>query len=285
MTNLLVHNITKRQIHAFLAKPSHAVLLTGPAGSGKFTLAKHLAEEMLGLKPDKLLSYPYVKIVQPIDAKAIGIEQVRDLDHFLSLKVPSKLGISRLVVIEDAQKMTTEAQNAILKTLEEPPTDTLIILTVSYPQALLPTIRSRMQTIDVKLPAKNESKEYFAAKGFDEKAVESALLMSGGLPGLMQALLSDEAHPLLEATETARNILNQSAYERMLMVDSLAKQKELALNTLYILGQMAHVSLQTASGKASRRWQRVLRASYSAREALLQSGQPRLVLSKLMLEL
>lgn len=285
MTNLLVHNITKQQIHAFLTKPSHAVLLTGPAGSGKFTLAKHLAEETLGLKPDKLLSYPYVKIVQPIDAKAIGIEQVRGLDHFLSLKVPSKLGISRLVVIEDSQKMTTEAQNAILKTLEEPPAGTLIILTVSYPQALLPTIRSRVQTVDVKLPAKNESKEYFVAKGFDEKAVESALLMSGGLPGLTQALLSDEAHPLLEATKTARNILKQSTYERMLMVDTLAKQKELALNTLYILGQMAHISLQTASGKASRRWQKVLRASYSAREALLQSGQPKLVLSKLMLEL
>jgi len=109
--------------------------------------------------------------------------------------------------------------------------------------------------------------------------------MSGGLPGLMSALLENEEHSLLLATETARRLLVQSPYERLLEVDELAKQRTLLSDTLFILQRMAHISLQSATPATAKRWQNVLSASYSASEALEQSAQPKLVLSTLMVSL
>ena len=101
----------------------------------------------------------------------------------------------------------------------------------------------------------------------------------------MHALLSQENHPLLQATQTARQLLSQTSYERLLLVDELAKQRALASDTTFILQQMAHVSLQTATGPAAAKWQTVLAASYKASEALANSAQPKLALSNLMLSL
>ena len=106
---------------------------------------------------------------------------------------------------------------------------------------------------------------------------------SGGLPGLMSALLGQEEHPLLLATQRARQLLSQSAYERLLAVDDLAKQRPLALDVAFIFQQMAHVSLQTATGEAAAKWQAILKAGYQAAEALNVSAQPKLALTNLML--
>jgi len=101
----------------------------------------------------------------------------------------------------------------------------------------------------------------------------------------MHALLYESEHPLLLATDHARRLLSQSAYERLTMVDELAKQKMLAIDICAILQHMAHLSLQTASGPVAKRWESVLKAAYEAGESLSVSAQPKLVLTKLMLSL
>lgn len=246
-------------------------------------LADSLSETILGLPSGKFADYPYKMIITPEDGKTIGIEAVRQLEHFLSLKVPSLASYDRIVIIEDAHLLGTEAQNALLKTLEEPPTGTLVIMSASHEQALLPTIRSRTQSISVKRPGAAAAAAHFTARGFDQAAVKQTYAISGGLPGLMQALLSDEDHPLKLATEKARQLLSQTAYERLLIVDELSKQKGLALDVMFILQQMANISLQTASEATAVKWQAVLASSYEAAEALKSSAQPKLVLTKLML--
>jgi len=85
------------------------------------------------------------------------------------------------------------------------------------------------------------------------------------------------------ATERARQLLSQTTYQRLLMVDELSKQRQLALDVTTILQQMAHVSLQNAKGEAANKWQAILKASYEAAEALSGSAQPKLILTKLML--
>jgi hypothetical protein len=99
----------------------------------------------------------------------------------------------------------------------------------------------------------------------------------------MSALLEQTEHPLLFATQQARQLLSQSAYERLLSVDELSKQRQLALDTMFILQQMAHVSLQSAAGETADKWQAVQAASYQAAEALAASAQPKLALANLML--
>lgn len=285
MRDLLLHAVTRQQLERFLAAPSHAVMLTGPAGSGKLALASALAEAVLELEADTLADHPYALQVKPEAGKAIGIEAVRVLEQFLSLKVPGSQSFDRVIIIENAHTLTTEAQNALLKTLEEPPQGTLLILTVHYPRAVLPTIRSRVQAIPINRLERSALEAHFQSRGFDAKAINQAYAITAGLPGLMHALLHEADHPLLAATVQARQLLSQSAYERLLSVDQLAKDKTLAADTIFILQQMAHVSLQTASGPAAKKWQRVLEAGYQAAEALEGSGQPKLVLTNLMIRL
>lgn len=282
MTGLLYHPATARQVESFIKSPSHALMLVGPSGSGKDTLAFSLAADILNEK--SLDNYPYKLLLSSKDGKAIGVEAVRELEHFLSLKVPRSNAYNRVVVIQNAESLSTEAQNALLKTLEEPPADTLIILNTAYSQALLPTVRSRAQVINVKQPEKQAVIDYFTKESYEPKQIEQAYAISGGLPGLMKALLEDSEHPLLIATEKARDILKASTYERLLMVDELSKNKSLAQDTVYILGQMAHVSLQSA-GSTATKWQNILTASHSANKALMASAQPKLVLSNLVLSI
>jgi len=275
VSELLINPTTEQQLANFVAAPSHAVILHGPTGAGKFTLALQLAADLLQTNRDSLQSHAYVLVLR----ENLGIEAVRELEHFLSLKVPSQAAVHRAIIVEDAHRLSVEAQNALLKTLEEPPVGTVLILTTNSLQALLPTIRSRTQSIAVKLPDRTETEAYFGSQS------QQAYAMSGGLPGLMSALLSDEEHPLLLATAKARALLAQTSYERLLQVDSLAKDKILAQNVMFILQQMAHVSLQKAEGPAATSWRQVLSAAYSCSENLAQSGQPKLALTNLMLNL
>lgn len=280
MDDLLLHDATRAHLEAFLRRPGHALLLTGQRGSGKRTLGRALAAALIG--QTSLDNYPYALVLTPQEGKPIGIEGIRRLEQFLSLKVPAQADTNRIVIIEDAHLLGHEAQNALLKTLEEPPLDTVIILTASHPQTLLPTIRSRVQAVPVQQPDRPALEKYFEARA-EPAAVRRAYSISGGLPGLMDALLDDGEHPLLQATEQARQLLQQAPYERLLAVDTLAKDRTGALDVAYILQQMAHVSLQTATGAAARKWHKVLSASHEAAESLLGSAQPKLVLTRLML--
>lgn len=283
MGELVIHPQTQAQLAAYLRAPAQTVLLTGPRGSGKFALAARLVEQTLDLASGKFMEYGYGITIRPEDGKAIGIEAARQLERFLSLKVPSEKTVNRAVIIEDSHLLTPEAQNALLKTLEEPPAGTVLILTASHGQALLPTIRSRVQSIVVRKPAQAALATHFQRAGFGAAQVKQAHAMSGGLPGLMQALLADDDHPLKTAAVQARQLLSQPLFERLITVDALAKQRELAADTVDILQQMAHIGLQNASGKAAQRWQKVLTASYQAAEALSASGQLKLVLTNLAL--
>lgn len=286
MKGLAVHSLTREQLQAFISAPSHALMLVGPTGSGKGVLAASLAETVLELPTGKLADHPYALIIAPgADDKSIGIDTVRQLEQFLSLKVPGKTAHDRVVIIEDAQLLTLEAQNALLKLLEEPPDGTVLILTVDHERAMLPTIRSRALAIPVGRLGRPALERHFADQGFKSSDIQQAYAVSAGLPGLMTALLNESDHPLAQATERARELLSQSAYERLTMVDELSKQRQLAIDICSILQQMAHVSLQTAAGPAARKWQAVLQASYETGAALAANAQPKLALTKLMLAL
>ena len=180
--------------------------------------------------------------------------------------------------------MTTEAQNALLKTLEEPPARTVLLLTARSEQSLLPTVRSRLQAIHLRQPAKTAVLEHFKTQASDEE-LNRLYALSGGLPGLLYALLSDAEHHLRAAAEKAREVLQKTPYERLLLVDATSKDKQLAADVLAILQQMAHLSLRSAQGAAVRRWQHILEASYEAEVALRNNGQPKLVLTDLFLNL
>jgi DNA polymerase-3 subunit delta' len=120
----------------------HAHLLSGVAGSGKAWLARHLAAEVLGCSTEALLAHPDAHFVQPESkSRRILADQIRELDitlHRKPLLTPAKVAI-----LTDADRLQPAAANAFLKTLEEPPEGSLLILTTSLKEAVLETILSR----------------------------------------------------------------------------------------------------------------------------------------------
>jgi replication-associated recombination protein RarA len=277
----LLHPHSKRQLEQVASRQLHAILLTGPTGTGKLYVARWLAAKLLDTP--SVDTHPYVITVNRGKEKSIGIEAVRDLERALSLKVPNSAAINRVVIIEDAHVLTGEAQNALLKTLEEPPTGTTIILTAASEQALLPTIRSRVASVPVKAPPTDVLRAHFSQTGQPGSKLDQALAISGGLPGLIAALLGDAEHQLLPAIDAARQLLQKTSYERLASIDLLAKDRELTDGVLFILQQMAEVQLRR--GAQPERWSKILQAAYEAEQGLAQSGQAKLVLSNLMLNL
>jgi DNA polymerase-3 subunit delta' len=173
----------------------HAVLLIGPVGTGKRAAASWMATQRLRpdpaaelpVYPHKVLQHPDLRwIATPEDKQSIGIEQIRDLVSELSLT--SYEGAGKVAVIEPADAMTVNAANSLLKTLEEPPGDTLLILVADRVGHLPATIFSRCQRMDFPVPA-----EALALQWLDRMrpgaAWLEALRASGGAPlGALQAL-------------------------------------------------------------------------------------------------
>lgn len=289
MNRLILHDATRSQLENFAAKPTHALLLTGPVGIGKKTIAERLIATLLGVGADNLASHPYCRVVSP-EGASISIEAVRQLQKFLQLKTVGDAPIRRAVVIEYAHTLTTEAQNAFLKILEEPPADTVIVLTANSPRALLPTILSRLQTITVNTPTEEQLQPMLASGNKDENARKQAYFLSGGMPGLLHALLDEkEEHPLLAYVAQAKDILQKQPFERLAITDALSKQKDSALGVVESLERIAQAGLSGAAAKQDpsriKQWHKVRKATLEARNALDHSANAKLVLTNLFLAL
>jgi len=148
-------------------RPPHALMITGAAGTGKRSAAAWLARQRLGLEPlESPPQYPLAIpehadlrwITTPEDKHTIGIDQIRALVADLSLT--SYAGGGKVAVIEPADVMTTSAANSLLKTLEEPPGDTLLILVADRQGRLPATIYSRCQRVSVRLPSESEGLDW-----------------------------------------------------------------------------------------------------------------------------
>lgn len=178
----------------------HAYLFAGPAGIGKFAVARALATTLLCEEPDgdacgactgclgaASETHPDLSITRmPEGTNEIKIDQVRDLQRRLRLR-PVRARY-KVAILDEAHHLNLPAQNAMLKTLEEPPGSVLLILVASNAAGLLPTVLSRCQRINF-FPLSNDLVERLLAERCDVPPDQARDLALYGEGSVGQALL------------------------------------------------------------------------------------------------
>jgi DNA polymerase-3 subunit delta' len=239
---------TRQQLAGLAAagRCPHALLLQGRAGTGRRQLALWLTESLLGADPSRpssaeegapeaghpdfvALEFEFKKNSKE-KKTTIGIDQVRELIKFLALTSHGRAG--RVAVVYPADAMTLQAANSLLKTLEEPPADAVIVL-ISESLARLPaTVVSRCQRVRVPVPPAAQALDWLAEQASGAE-LGPLLEFAGGAP--LAALELHEADFAAEASQFAADIrdLEESRKNPVVIAARWKKQPDLALRWLY----------------------------------------------------
>lgn len=211
---------------------SHAHLIAGEDGVGKGKLANILAKFILNGDLDR----EYVDIINYSSEKSsFGVDDVRDIIEEVYKKPFEK--DKKVIIIHEGNKLTIQAQNALLKTIEEPPKGVYIIILCESLELILDTIKSRCEIYKLKPLTKSELYEYIKIKKFnyDENEIKSAIAFSEGVPGRIDRYFNDD-----KLRELRNNIviliknLNKNDLEAILQQEesfsNLKNDKEEVLN-------------------------------------------------------
>jgi DNA polymerase-3 subunit delta' len=267
----------------------HAFLFHGPDGVGKRTVANEFGRgilcenrqfggcgvcgpceewERFGHARDFLA-------VSPNEAGVIPIETARSIGTFLS-RTPG-VASGKVVVIDEADRLTEEAQNSLLKTLEEPPADSVLILVSAKPGRLYQTIRSRMFAVRFSLVPDDA----MAGIPADIRACAS------GRPGNAKRLMQDAEFTtrLVKTLKRAEAVVSGDAAEKLLFAQELAEDPKMLdacmgywLDTFHrMLQEAAHEPRRIAIGRNART---ALTASFLLEDTELQ---PRLLVENMLL--
>lgn len=131
----------------------HALMITGSSDSGTLELVRQLSCEFNGFEADDLdsIRHPNCLIIKPqAKSRMILIDEIRQVEPFLQMKIEK--GQLKIVIILEADRLNEASSNAFLKTLEEPPPQSLIFLITQHPEQLLTTILSRCIRLDLREP-------------------------------------------------------------------------------------------------------------------------------------
>lgn len=215
MKDFIGHENIIRSFNMAIAseKLSHAHLIVGEDGLGKSVVAKDFALKILGKKDNK----QYADILEFRNSKkSIGVDEVRRIIDETNKK-PYE-GDKKVVIIYDGDKLTTQAQNAFLKTIEEPPRGVYIIILSENIEAILNTIRSRCQIHKLKRLSVDEIRNFILKKygDLDSKYVDIINTFSDGIPGRAEKFIED-------------NVFNEL---RVLILDIIKKISEKNINNI-----------------------------------------------------
>lgn len=282
---------------------AHALCFVGPDEVGKRTVAMELAARALQTDPERLSAHPdYLAIEREIDEKKdrlnrdINIAQAKTVRSFISNR--SWLGKMKVVVINEAETLNTEAANALLKTLEDSAEDNLIILLAVNDKLLPATVRSRCQTIEFFLIPEEEIRAGLIELGFDEKKAAEAASFAWGRPGRAINFLCDEETfgEFLTEVERIKRICGQPFYVKLKEAEDLFGDKEDAIRGRDRLKKIIDIWIMLWRGALKgavlfgrqvpiREAAGIIDELQAARQMLGQNIHPRLLIERILLKI
>ena len=251
-------------------KRPHALLFVGREGIGKKRVAILCGAMFLCEKKEGCLScrhckrvlegvHPDFRLEAPKGKRAILIDQIRELKEW-AFMAPME-GRGKVAVVDDAHLMNQQAANAFLKTLEEPPENTLFILITSEPSMLLPTIVSRCQTIRFSPLSREEVEEICEREGVQGE-IRKTCVETGSL-----MFLGVREEQIERARALADRMLQSPSLRMMGEGEAFKDQKSFMLLLFWLRRELNKRLAKTNSGRLwelHRRMKEVERLAYSS---------------------
>lgn len=231
----IINLASEKTLIAIVKRMPQSLLLTGDSGVGLSTISRYIAE-LRDINPTIILPEKDEKI--DLEKGVISVDIMRRLYNETRTKIKGE----RIIIIDYAERMTHQAQNAFLKLLEEPGIGVYFVLVSHSTSKLLPTILSRTENLDIKpITTKQSEKLLDVLKITDTLKRSQLLFMADGLPAELTRLCGNEEYFNKQAitVRDARELLRASLYQKLLIAqhykDDRASVLTLLLDVLKIL--------------------------------------------------
>lgn len=238
----IINPATKDILDNLVKKMPQSLLLTGQKGVGLAEIAKYLSNQ---ISTDVSVILPEKDDKIDLEKGVITVDIIRDL---YSRTRSIKSG-KQVIIIDYAETMGPQAQNAFLKLLEEPGSNVYFILVTHEPSKLLPTITSRAQSVEIRPITRGQTEKLLDSyKDLSQTKRQQLLFMAEGLPALLTTLVEDGKFfdKRSDIMRDARDILQANAYKKLLIVNKYASDRETAL---VLLNDVAKILRRTISDK------------------------------------
>lgn len=269
----LVLSIKDREAVAkFANQPPHALIITAEYGIDVWSVAQKIAHAT----PSDIL------ILEPIPpSRNIAVEQIRSLIASLRTHAARR----RIVIIRPAETMTEAAQNALLKTLEEPNINTHFLLLTENEAQLLDTIRSRCQLLQLHKTSAKQDADLLAKKPLSDGEKQQILFLAAGRPLLIQQLADNpklfNEHKAL-AVDAKQIITNHNDYQSLLAINRYLGDRHKAIQLTDVIINM--LRFQAYSHGLTDSLTSTLTRTINAANALRANGNIRLALLQIVVQ-